>query len=84
MTENEDLIIDQLYFVTPFNKIASEVDLSQEALGVELWVLLEKGWVKCFEGPENEIQITRSAFDENYMNYHYLASKQGLLEHNRR
>ena len=84
MTETEDLIIDQLYFVTPFTMIAGEVTIPNDELGRQLWSLIDKGWVKCFTDPENEIEVTKGEFDKNFMNYHYLASKKGLLEHNRR
>ena len=84
MTDQEDQIIDQLYFVTPFKMIAGEVDLSDEQLAAELWSLINKGWIKCYAGPENEIQVSRTEFDNQFTNYHYLASKKGLLEHNRR
>ena len=84
MTETEDLIIDQLYFVTPFATLNKELHLDDDKIGPELWSLIAKGWVKCFKDPENEIQVTAEEFNNNFRNYHYLASKQGLLEHNRR
>jgi hypothetical protein len=84
MTDIEDLIIDQLYFVTPFKAIANEVDIPTAELGAELWLLISKGWVKCFTDPEHEVQVTKADFDNHFTNYHYLASKKGLLEHNRR
>ena len=84
MTDIEDLIIDQLYFVTPFHKIADEVNINEVQLASELLSLINKGWVKCFNDPENEISVSESEFNKNFSNYHYLASKKGLLEHNSR
>ena len=84
MTDKEDIILDQLYFVTAFHDIHRELDLSALELSHELWRLIEKGWVKCFSDPETEIKVDHNKFTADYGNYHYLASKQGLLEHNRR
>ena len=84
MTSTEDIIIDQLYFVTRFDDVLDGVELLPEALAAELWKLIEKGWVKCYLNPETEIQVSDSEFQDNFRNYHYLASKQGLLAHNRR
>jgi hypothetical protein len=84
MTDIEDSIIDQLYFVTPFSAIAKEVEVDNAALAKELWSLITKGWVKCFADPENEISVSATEFNNNFSNYHYLASKKGLLVHNSR
>ena len=82
MTDLEFEIIDQLYFVTAYPDLLREVDLSDEIVRNVLWDLMNKGWVKCFVNPEKEVSVDKDEYKANYSNYHYLASKKGLFEHN--
>ena len=84
MKETEYEILDQLYFVTSYEELVALMDRDDEELNSTLWEMIKKGWVKCLDGPENEIKITKNAFLKNYQKYQYLASKQGLMEHNLR
>jgi hypothetical protein len=84
MTALEDQVIDQLYFVTSFQEVKAQSGIIEEELALTLWGLIEKGWVKCFVNPETEIELSESEFNSNYTEYHYLASKKGLMAHNLR
>lgn len=84
MNKKEFLILDNLYFVTHFNELLESCMMEPSELKENLWKLIEKDWVNCLSDPENEVSITPNQYEENYSKYYYLASKQGLLEHNLR
>ncbi len=84
MTALEDQVIDQLYFVTSFQDVKDQSGISEDELVLTLWNLIKKEWVKCFTTPETEIELSESEFNSNYGDYHYLASKKGLMAHNLR
>ena len=82
MSEEEFDIMDELYFVTSFADVRDLSGIAETTVVAILWKFINNGWVKCFEGPENEISVAEGDFKTNYTKYHYLASKQGLLAHN--
>ena len=84
MTTEEDIILDQLYFVVPYQDLKEQSGLEEEHLLQSLISLFSKGWIKCFSNPEEEIIVNEEDLKLNFSNYHYLASKQGLLAHNLR
>jgi DNA-binding MarR family transcriptional regulator len=43
--------------------------------------LVEKGWIRCYAAPENEIFDALPLTDKG-KTYYYLATKEGLLNHN--
>ena len=84
MNEAEYDIMDQLYFVIYFDELKDLSKVDENEMIMVLWKFIDSGWVKCFNGPENEIAVTEEDFKANFAKYHYLASKQGLLAHNMR
>lgn len=82
MTDLEYTILDELYFVTTFEELFSLLEIETEKLKNTLAMLIEKGWVKCFKGRDEEIAPNKLEFDTQYFNYAYLATKTGLLAHN--
>lgn len=82
MTDLEFEIMDQLYFVIAFPEIVKESNLATNIVRDVLWDMIDKGWVKCLKNPEREVQISHDEFKVNYSNYHYLATKKGLFQHN--
>jgi hypothetical protein len=82
MSEAEFIILDQLYFVSSYKDVSDACGLDERSFADTLWGLINKGWVKCLSDPENEVEIEEDEFKSNYSNYHYLASKKGLLVHN--
>ena len=75
-------IMDQMYFVTSFEDVKEQSGFEDAVISSVLWNFINMGWVKCFDGPENEITVAEDDFKANFAKYHYLASKQGLLAHN--
>ena len=82
MNEVEYDIMDQLYFVTSFADVKEQTGFDDAVISSVLWNFMNKGWVKCFDGPEKEVEVEDDDFRRNFAKYHYLASKQGLLAHN--
>jgi hypothetical protein len=84
LTNQEFELIDALYFTIPFDRLKVELDWEEHVLKEELLKLIQKGWVKCMEGNGDEEVENLQKIDSNYRNLSFLATKQGLLEHNSR
>lgn len=82
MTNEEFDVLDELYFLQSFGSLEKAVNLSEAELVRILQLLIEKGWVRGFANPEDEIRYEKNRFRVEYRNYYYLASKEGLLAHN--
>lgn len=82
MTNIEFDVLDELYFLQSYKYLSKTLDFSDEQLKSTLRSLLEKGWLKCYKLPTDEIAFESVEFEKDYMNYYYLASKAGLLAHN--
>lgn len=82
MTEEEFLLLDHLYFVVSYHDLLEEKIMGENQLKKTLLNMINKGWVNCFSDPESEVETTHVNFAANYSKYYYLASKQGMLEHN--
>jgi hypothetical protein len=82
MTDLEFDVLDELYFVISFDDLKRATELDTETLRKVLLGLLEKSWVKCFGDHEEEIKPETLDFEQNYSQYAYLASKEGLMKHN--
>jgi len=84
MTEQEYQIMDELYFVISFQELQEKLFLDEAELKKSLAALLVRKYVKCFGNVSDEIPPEHIDFENNYWNYHYLASKEGLFAHNTR
>ncbi len=87
MEKLEFEIIDAIYFVEPFDTILKEV--SETRLGVIkdcLRNLIRKRWVQVMVWNEERHEMTSTAFyDYDKMEqFHYLATKEGLMAHNKK
>jgi len=82
MSDNEFDVMDQLYFVTSYNELKEVSGLEDKLIEAILWGFIKNDWVKCLKDPEVEVEVDEVAFEKNYTNYYYLASKAGLLAHN--
>ncbi len=82
MTRAEFDMLDELYFLTAFPELAQALGQDAETVKPCLERLLNKGWVKCFSSPSEELSPEKTEFERNYMSYFYLATKEGLLAHN--
>ena len=84
MTELEYEILDELYFVISFQDLKQRLSLEEAELKSALSSLLQQDYINCFGNISDEIPPAQLDFENNYRNYHYLASKEGLFAHNTR
>lgn len=82
MTDQEFDVMDELYFVTPFNELKSKLQIDDHELKNLLIGLLKKGWVKSFQTIDEEVDEDKLDFENKFREYHYLATKAGLMAHN--
>lgn len=84
MSDEEFDVLDELYFVQPFSYLKEELSMEDDELKNVLGSLLKKGYIKCLFNMNDEVFEDQLNFDSEFKNYHYLASKKGLLAHNGR
>jgi DNA-binding MarR family transcriptional regulator len=84
MTNQEFDTLDELYFTISYKNLRSKLSMEDEQLKEELRSLMGKGWVKCLHNQTDEEIYELENFEEEFKNYNYLATKAGLLAHNRR
>jgi len=85
MTETEEDILDELYFVTSFKALSQMLTLDERSLCTHLQSLASQGYIKClYPDPDTEIEFDDAQFDERCNSYYFLATKAGLLAHNSR
>lgn len=82
MTNQEFDLLDELYFVKSFTELQDALDIKREALKEVLSLLISKEWVGCYATPTIGLTVKKNAFDKNYLEYFYLATKKGMFEHN--
>ena len=75
-------ILDELYFIQSYDHLKITLKFSDELLKQSLRRLIAQGWVTCFSSPTEELAFESDEFEKDYRNYHYLATKAGLLAHN--
>ncbi|MFN6945579.1 MAG: transporter [Cytophagaceae bacterium] len=84
MTDIEFDILDELYFLTSFDELASNLKEEENVLIGELQKMLNKGWVRCMDDVSEDVMFTPVITSENIRKYKYLATKEGLFAHNSR
>ena len=82
MTEAEFEVLDELYFVLPFAKLARVVDYDEENLLEILSDLHRKGWINCYSAPMASIAMKKADIRNLGKQYFYLATREGLRQHN--
>lgn len=82
MTDEEFDIIDELYFVTAYTDLKEVTDFSDAQLKENLIQMAKKGWVRVYKSVDEESELDKLDFDNDYQSFYYLASKKGLFEHN--
>ncbi|MES2732220.1 MAG: transporter [Bacteroidota bacterium] len=82
MSDLEFDILDELYFVIPFEQLLKALPMDEKALKEALHSLIEKGWVKCFLADSTELSKEELNLENDYRHYQYLATKAGLFAHN--
>lgn len=84
MSDAEFDVMDELYFVQPYNYLKEELEMPSPDLKEALNSLIEKGWVKCLYNMNDEVFEDKLDFENEFLDYYYLATKTGLLAHNGR
>ncbi|TAF65583.1 MAG: hypothetical protein EAZ55_08470 [Cytophagales bacterium] len=83
MNDTEFDILDELYFLQPFQHLQETLQIEEKILKKNLETLLQKEWVKCFASATEEVLNDQEInFETDYKKYYYLATKKGLLAHN--
>ena len=82
MTKQEFEILDELYFLISYPDLVERVEMPEENLREELGKMVQKEWVRCFRKVDEDVDWVDVDFENQFANYHYLASKAGLLAHN--
>lgn len=84
LNELQYQILDSLYFVESFVHILEEAEAPRPVVQDELRTMIDRGWIQVMQfEPERGDYIRTAIFDaDNMQDYHYLATKEGLLKHN--
>lgn len=82
MTDDEFEVLDELYFVQSFGDLVDLTGKESQPLTDILAKLYEKGWVRVLEGVDNEVPKDALDLSNRSEQYHYLATKEGLMAHN--
>jgi hypothetical protein len=83
MTDLEYDVLDELYFVIHFEDLLKQTQLDETILKKTLQSLCEKNWVRCFVDLAEEVPAHWSKIEAQCDQYFYLATKEGLMAHNR-
>lgn len=75
-------IIDELYFITTFDQLLSSIGLEEQVVKEKIWELIEIQHVKAMVNYDNELELNKETFENNFRIYHYIATKKGLMWHN--
>lgn len=84
MNELQFQILDSLYFVESFANVLEEAGEPVPIVVDELRTLIDKGWIQVMEFDKEQNDYVRTAiYDSDHLeNYHFLATKDGLMKHN--
>lgn len=81
MNDEEFDVLDELYFIISFDDLLEHSDLDRDALHRILIELKRKEWVRVYR--EQNEEIVDTDLEADFESYFYLASKKGLMAHNR-
>ncbi|EOZ96890.1 hypothetical protein A33Q_2200 [Indibacter alkaliphilus LW1] len=81
MNEEEFDLLDELYFVQPYQYLKEELGWEDQKLLSTLQSLHQKAFIKCLTAPDEELFDQVDILNKGKELY-YLASKKGLMEHN--
>lgn len=85
-TPLEDQILENLYFVEPFQNLSEQINEPEETLINALFSLIDKNWIQpMVQDPKTHEYFKTHDFNPDTPEmYYYLATKEGLLAHNSR
>lgn len=81
MSDREFDLLDELYFVQPYDYIKQSLGWEDEVLLATLDSLYQSALIKCLTAPDTERFDRVDMFVEG-KNLFYLATKKGLMAHN--
>ena len=86
ITDIQFRILDSLYFVEPFDKIVEESGESSYIVADDLKTMISRGWVQVMEFDKKTGDFAKTIFydSDNMREFHFLATKDGMLRHNGR
>ncbi|MCB0843854.1 MAG: hypothetical protein KDE26_11425 [Bacteroidetes bacterium] len=86
MNDVQFQILDSIYFVESFANIVEEAGEPVPVVVDELRTMIDRGWIQVMMFDEEKNDFVRtSIYDTDHMEeYHYLATKTGLMKHNGR
>jgi len=84
MTDYEFDLLEELYFIRSYSDLSTSLGWANHLLIAQLHNLYMKGWLRCValidgDTPPENPDILNFATE-----YHYVASKEGLMQHNTR
>ena len=84
MTDEEYLVLDELYFIIDFEDLADRTEIPEERLKRMLIDFYAKGWIRCFTKNGEEVSVRLEAMQDAFREYRYLISKDGLFAHHQK
>ena len=85
MTDPEFDLLDELYFVTSFRTLQEKTRVPAPELENQLRSLLEQGLIRSYwPDADTELAYETTSYGAIARDASYLASKEGLLQHNTR
>ncbi|MEQ9424011.1 MAG: transporter [Cyclobacteriaceae bacterium] len=82
MSDLEFDVLDELYFIKSMDELVETTQLEPKELRPVLTKMFEKGWLRCYLEPSEEVPQEEVDLELNYLKYFYLASKAALQAHN--
>lgn len=81
MSDEEFDLMDELYFVQPYNYLKETLEWEDKLLLTTLATLYSQGYVKCFSSPDSEL-FSEVDIEKEGESLYFLATKKGLMAHN--
>ncbi|HLF34807.1 MAG TPA: hypothetical protein VI583_11240 [Cyclobacteriaceae bacterium] len=82
MTESEFDLLDEIYLMRSYDQLAGSLEWDDGKILATLESLFQKGWIRCYISPTEEVLQEEIDLRESYRKFLYLASKEGLKAHN--
>jgi hypothetical protein len=79
MTEQEYTLLDELYFLTPFDALKTALGWEEKTVLDVLEQVNQKSWLRVYITPSNELLPNEINIAEKGKGYSYNASKAGLF-----
>ncbi len=81
MTQEEDKILDNLYFISSFDELTEMIQMDEKEVKTVLKKMILKEWVAVYSDPAGDSLPGLKGFDKGFRNYFYLSTKIGMLVH---